>query len=342
MARSVNTEQGLKVALVYDQRDYYIAKGLSMEQVAEFDSPATLEAISHTIQSLGHQVELIGNGQQLAERLVMGQRWDLIFNIAEGIGGRSREAQVPALLEMYGQRYTFSDPLVCALTLDKAMTKRILISEGLPTPRFCLVESMADIESLDLELPVFAKPVAEGTGKGIDRRSRVESRKDLTSLCEGLLDQYKQPVLVEEYLPGREFTTGILGTGSEAYVLGSLEIRIRPDAPSRDYGLEVKEACERFVEYLPVPDDPIRTRIEQLALKTHRLLGCRDASRVDIRLDNSGQPAILEINPLPGLHPTHSDLPMIATQAGLTYDQLIARIVDSAMHRPNMLCPALS
>jgi D-alanine-D-alanine ligase len=323
----------LKIALVYDLRDDYLAQGLSHEQVAEFDSPATIEALAGAIGRLGHSVEKVGNGLELTRRLVAGDRWDLVFNIAEGMGGRSREAQVPAVLELFGLRYTFSDPLVCAITLDKPMTKRVLLSAGLPTPRFAVAEQMEDLRDLDLEFPLFVKPAHEGTGKGIDADSQVRSPGQLQACCLRIWQRFRQPVLIEEYLPGREFTSAVLGTGRDAYALGTMEIRVRPDAPQKDYGFQAKEQCEQFVDYLPVPQRDLRAQLEELALKVHRLLGCRDASRVDIRLDNSGRPSILEINPLPGLHPTHSDLPMIASYQGLCYDDLIGRIIESAMVR---------
>jgi len=323
----------LHIALVYDLRDDYLAQGLDLEAVAEFDSPATIEALGNAIQALGHRLELVGNGLRLASRLASGQRWDLVFNISEGLRGRSREAQVPAILEMYGIPYTFSDPLACALTLDKAMTKRVLLSAGLPTPGFLVANSLEDLEKLDLSLPLFAKPVAEGTGKGIDANSRIDRLEQLGPVCQRLWQRFKQPVLIEQYLPGREFTAAILGTDQAAYPIGTIEVKVRQEAPTRDYGLEVKEACERFVQYVPLPAGPLRSRIEDLALQTHRLLGCRDASRVDIRLDASGEPAILEVNPLPGLHPTHSDLPMIAQSAGICYNDLIDRIIQSAIQR---------
>ncbi len=243
----------MTVGLVYDLRDDYLAQGFTEEQVAEFDSAGTIAALEKTLQSLGYTVQRIGRGLALAEQLAAGQRWDLVFNFAEGLSGRSREAQVPALLEMYGIPYTFSDPLVCALTLDKAMTKRVIQSAGLHTPRFCVVRSSADIKAVDLPLPLFAKPLAEGTGKGVDEHSRIESVEDLGKVCVRLLEKFRQPVLVEEYLPGREFTTAVLGTGPEAQVLGTMEIAIRKNAPAADYSYVVKELCEQWVDYFPMP-----------------------------------------------------------------------------------------
>jgi D-alanine-D-alanine ligase len=323
----------LTVGLVYDLRDDYVALGFSEEQVAEFDSAKTIAALERTLGGLGYRVERVGRGLALAAQLAAGQRWDLVFNFAEGVQGRSREAQVPALLEMYGIPYTFSDPLVCALTLDKAMTKRVIQSAGLHTPRFCVVRSSEEIKAVDLPRPLFAKPLAEGTGKGVDEHSRIESAEDLGKVCLRLLERYRQPVLVEEYLPGREFTTALLGTGRDAAVVGTMEIAIRKDAPTSDYSYQMKEYCDQWVDYSPMPKGALRDEVEELALRSFQVLECRDTARVDIRLDVRGRPAFMEINPLPGLCPGHSDLPMIAAQEGMTYEELIRRIVDSALAR---------
>jgi len=326
-------DDSVTIGLVYDLRDDYLAEGFSKEQVAEFDSAETISLLEQALRSLGHATERIGNGLALARQLACGKRWDLVFNIAEGLHGRSREAQVPALLEMYGIPYTFSDPLVSALTLDKAMTKRVVQSAGLYTPRFAVVTSPDDVESLELEFPLFAKPLAEGTGKGVDEHSRIESAEALKEVCVRLLGRFCQPVLVEEYLPGREFTTAVLGTGRDAAVLGTMEIAIRENAPAGDYSYEVKELCEQCVHYFPMPHGALRDQVEDLALRAYRVLECRDTGRVDIRLDARGRPAFIEMNPLPGLHPTHSDLPMIATQEGMAYEELIRRIIQSALIR---------
>lgn len=329
----------LVIGLTYDLRDDYLAQGFTEEEAAEFDSPRTINAIERTLQSFGHATERIGNGLALARQLADGKRWDLVFNIAEGVWGRSREAQVPCLLEMYRIPYTFSDPLVCALTLDKAMTKRVIASAGLNTPRFAVVTSLSDLEGLALEYPLFAKPLAEGTGKGVDKDSRVDSPAALKKVCTRLLDRFSEPVLVEEYLPGREFTTAILGTGHEARVVGTMEFSIRPNAPAQDYSYEVKEACDDWVDYFPMPQGDLRDQVEALALGAYRVLECRDTGRIDIRLDAQGRPAFIEINPLPGLNPGHSDLPMIATQEGMSYEELIRSIIESALaRRESALC----
>jgi D-alanine-D-alanine ligase len=326
--------------MVYDLRREYLAMGYSEEEVTEFDSDETIDALAGAIGALGHEVARVGHGRALVGRLAAGERWDLVFNVAEGLRGRGREAFVPALLELYEIAYTFSDPLVCALTLDKAMAKRVLSSVGVPTPRFCLVAGEEDLPGVDLAYPVFAKPVAEGTGKGIDGSSRIGSPDGLRDVCLRLLMRYEQPVIVEEYLPGREFTTGVLGTGRSARVLGTMEVRPRSGAPEGDYSREMKERCEEFVDYVPMERGALREELEAVALDAYRALELRDAGRLDFRLDGGGRPAFLEANPLPGLHPTHSDLPMVATQEGMSFVELVGEIVDSAAARSALVSGA--
>jgi D-alanine-D-alanine ligase len=323
----------LNVGLVYDLRKDYLALGYDEDQVAEFDSEETVDELERAIRSLGHRVDRIGGARALCARLVAGDRWDIVFNIAEGLRGRSREAQVPAILELYDIPYTYSDPLVCAMTLDKAMAKRLLVAAGLPTPAFRVVEGLGDLDGLDLEYPLFAKPLAEGTGKGVDERSLVASPRDLSAVCRRLLKRFDQPVLVEEFLPGREFTVAVLGTGRAAKALGTMEIEILKPGAKAIYSLDTKERCEELVRYSPLERGRLREEVEALALACHRVFECRDAARVDLRCDRLGRPSFMEINPLPGIHPTHSDLPMIATQEGMSYAELIGAILASAASR---------
>ncbi len=323
------------IGLAYDLRDDYRGLGLAEEQLAEFDSPETIAELEAALLRLGHAVDRIGHVRRLAERLVAGHRWDLVFNICEGLAGRSREAQVPALLEAFGQPYTFADPLVMAATLDKAVAKRLVRDHGLATASFALVERAADIAAVDLPFPLFAKPVAEGTGKGVSPASLVRSPKELERVCRRLLARYAQPVLVETYLPGREFTVGIVGSGAAARIVGTLEVALLPGAEPGVYSYTNKERCEELVRYTLV-DDPEARAAATLALACYRALDCRDAGRVDLRSDAAGRPHFLEVNPLAGLHPTHSDLPILASLAGLGYDGLIGAIVASAAERAGL------
>ncbi len=322
----------MKVGLTYDLRAEYLAAGYGEEETAEFDRPDTIEAIERTLRRLGYETDRIGNVRQLVQRLAAGDRWDVVFNIAEGLRGVAREAQVPALLDAYEIPYTFSDPLVLALSLHKALTKRVLRDLGLPTPEFHVVETEADIARVELPFPLFAKPVAEGTAKGIDARSKITGRTQLAAVCRRLLATYHQPVLVETFLPGREFTVGLTGTADEAVAIGTLEVELLSGAEPDSYTYVNKERCEELCRYVLAPPKWARPA-EELALRVWRGLGCRDAGRVDLRADAHGHLSVLEVNPLAGLHPEHSDLPILCTAVGLTYEDLLRRIMDSACRR---------
>src|SRR5688572_19957623 len=193
--------------------------------------------------------EPIGSIHQLTNRLAAGARWDLVFNIAEGLRGFGRESQVPALLDAYDIPYTFSDPLVLALSLHKGMAKRVVRDLGLPTPAFAVVETAADLATVDLPFPVFAKPVAGGTSAGVDGSSRIHDPEGLNRRCLELLERFRQPVLVEAYLPGREVTVGIVGTGTDARVLGVMEVLLQPGAEQDVYSYSNKAEYHGRVEY---------------------------------------------------------------------------------------------
>lgn len=322
----------MKIGITYDLRQDYLAAGFGEEETAEFDRPDTIEAIEQTLRRLGYTTDRIGNVRSLIERLVAGDRWDMVFNIAEGLKGFGREAQVPAILDAYAIPYTFSDPLVLSLTLHKGMTKRVIRDMGIPTPDFFVVEAASDVETIDLPFPLFAKPMAEGTGKGISAASKIETKEELASVCRNLLETYLQPVLVETFLPGREFTVGIIGTGKGAMAIGVIEIILREDAEADAYSYINKERYANLVEYRLV-DDAMAEKAREVALAAWRGLGCRDAGRIDLRADAMGTPNFMEVNPLAGLHPEHSDLCIIARQMGITYRSLIGAIMSSAQER---------
>ncbi len=326
----------MRIGLTYDLRDHYRALGFSEEDVAEFDFGETIDAIDSTLRELGFETERIGTITELVPLLAQGKRWDLIFNIAEGVYGIGREAQIPALCDAYKIPYTFSDPCVMSLALNKDLTKRVIRDLGLPTPDFYLISSADEINSIRLKYPLFAKPYAEGTGKGINANSVIKDKKTLTEVCTGLLKRYNQPVLVESYLPGREFTVGIIGSGNEAWIAGVLEVSLHSGAEDDVYSYSNKENCEDVVTYTLV-DDATAKKAGKLALDSWRGLGCLDAGRVDIRCDASGNPNFIEVNPLAGLHPEHSDLPIICTKAGISFIELIGSIVNSALKRCGLI-----
>jgi D-alanine-D-alanine ligase len=327
----------MKIGLTYDLRDEYLAAGYDEEATAEFDRADTIDSIENAIRSLGHETDRIGHIRQLVTRLAAGDRWDLVFNICEGMHGIAREAQVPALLEAYEIPCTFADPVVMAVCLHKGLTKTLVEKAGLPTARFAVVEQISDVESVDLPYPLFAKPIAEGTGKGVSPASCISSVEELREVCMSLLRKFRQPVLVETYLCGREFTVGILGTGDKARVLGTLEIVLLSDAEPGAYSYVNKERCEELVRYdlVSSSNDAEVAEAERIALESWRALKARDGGRIDLRSDGKGQPGFIEANPLAGLHPEHSDLPMIATKTGMPYQQLVEAIINSAAQRVN-------
>jgi D-alanine-D-alanine ligase len=325
----------MKIGLTYDLRADYLAAGYDELETAEFDREDTIDALETTIRGLGHATDRIGNARRLVERLAGGNRWDLVFNIAEGINGIGREAQVPAILDLYNIPYTFSDPLVMSLTLHKGMTKRVIRDAKIPTSDFCVVEKESDIKKVSFPPPFFIKPVAEGTGKGISPQSILYNASDLAPACGAMALTYRQPVLVERYLSGREFTVGIVGTGADAEILGTIEVILLAGAEKGVYSYVNKEKCEELVQYRPArsSEESLVRKAEDIALEAWRVLGCRDAGRVDIRCDEAEQPYFLEVNPLAGLHPDHSDLPIICKGIPLAYEVLIERILASALKR---------
>lgn len=325
----------MKIGLTYDLRAEYLAAGFGEEETAEFDREDTVAAIEKALTSLGHQTERIGGLRRLVDRLAAGKRWDLVFNISEGLNGIGREAQVPSLLDAYGIAYTFSDPLVMSLTLHKAMTKRVVRDAGVPTAEFILVRERGDAERIDFSPPFFIKPVAEGTGKGVSPRSIIREAHELPDACATLIAAYRQPVLVERFLPGREFTVGLLGTGKRSRALGTIEVHLLAEAEPGVYSYTNKERCEELVEYRLVKpqDDAQVNAAESIAVQAWKVLECRDAGRIDLRCDEGGQPHFIEVNPLAGMHPFHSDLPIICNHIGLPYKELIQEIIESARQR---------
>ena len=320
------------VGITYDLQADYIAEGFTAEEAAEFDKIETIDGIDQALQENGYQTERIGNIKSLIAKLSAGKRWDIVFNICEGVSGIGREAQVPALLDVYNIPYTFSDVMVLSLTLHKGMTKRVIRDLGIPTPDFAVVENIEDLKHVNLLYPLFAKPVAEGTGKGIDPSSKIKNIDELTEACSDRLKRYKQSVLIETYLSGREFTVGIVGTGGDAYPIGIMEVNYRKNEQTSIYSYENKANYEQFIDY-SVPKKEVTEQCYDVALKAWNGLLCRDGGRVDIRMDANGIPNFIEVNPLAGLNPIHSYLPILSRLAGISYQELIKIIMNSATKR---------
>ena len=326
------------IGLTYDLRSEYLAMGYGEVETAEFDRDDTIAAIEGALNDLGHDTDRIGHGRRLVERLADGDRWDLVFNIAEGLNGIGREAQVPAILDLYGIPYTFSDPLVMSLTLHKGMTKQVVRDSGVPTSDFMVLDAGVNGARPPFPAPWFIKPVAEGTGKGVTPASIIRDPARFSAACGEMIATFRQPVIVEPYLPGREFTVGLVGTGPDAAVLGAMEVILLDAAEAGIYSYVNKERYEELVTYrLARPDGDEQVReAERVALAAWRTLGCRDGGRVDIRCDDAGRPLFMEVNPLAGLHPVHSDLPIICNHLGMPFRDLIGRILGSAMDRMPM------
>jgi D-alanine-D-alanine ligase len=310
------------------------------DALAEYDSESTISAIAQALERKGHIVRRLGYGPGLLRGL-LDRRPDFVFNIAEGVGGRSREAHVPSVLEMLGIPYTHSDPLTLAASQDTGIAKRIVASHGVATPRFCVVSDARELTELPLCFPLFAKPLFEGSSIGIRKHSRFDAHEPLVRHVQELLFSYREPVLVEEFCPGREFSVGVLGTGDSARVLGVSSITpLRVPTSEFVYSLDVKQNERWFDEIAidspPRCEGPLLQKIERLALSAYRALGCRDVGRVDIRLDAQDAPCFLELNALPGLSPGWSDLSIIAEGAKLSYEDLILAIFESARQRYGM------
>ena len=320
----------MRIGFTYDLRDDYLREGYTAEETAEFDAVETIAAIETALVSLGHTVDRIGGVKNLAARLTGGDRWELVFNYAEGMFGLAREAQVPSLLDAFQIPYTFSDGLVFALTLHKGMTKHIVRSLGIRTPDFAVVSSLSDVAAIRLPYPLFVKPVAGGSSVGVSAASHVTDAASLAATCRALLDRYRQPALVETFLPGREFTVGIAGTGARARVIGVLEVTLTGDAEAHGYSYANKKQVH--AEY-QIVSEGAAAEAADLALQAWNGLGCRDLGRVDCRCDRDGDPHFLEVNPLAGLHPVLGDLVILAKLTGVSYTQLIESIVASACER---------
>ena len=237
---------------------------------------------------------------------------------------------------MLGIPYTGADPLTLALCLDKAMFKRVLLAEGIPTPGFKEVTSAVEVESLKFPLPAFIKPAAEGSGKGIKADCRVNNLEALKKVALRTGKTYGWPIIVEEYLPGMEMTVGIVGN-QDARVLGSMQIDFLPGSGGV-YSYQTKQQYLKLVDYHVPPRLPKKTlrEAETTALKTYQLTGCRDFGRVDLRLDSTGRPSVMEINPLAGLNPVSSDLVILSKALGISYHKLIGDILKAAMHRTGL------
>ncbi len=312
---------------------YNVKRSHDGDDEAEWDPPETIIAIANALARQGHIVVHLEATPDLP-RVLAEADVDLIFNIAEGVEGRNREAQVPALCELLGIPYTGSDSATLAIALDKALGKKVLLQHDILTPKFQVMESARERLSPDMKFPLIVKPNAEGSSKGIGSTSVVDTEDDLRAAVKVCVERYRQPALVEEYIAGREFTVGLLGD-KRPRVLPPMEIRFKKDTKRPVYDYAVKQEWEEHVYYeCPAKlTEAEQKAIEKIARATFWALDCRDVARVDMRMDADGRIYVLEVNPLPGLTPGYSDLVLIAQAVGMEYDQLIAEIMVGGLRR---------
>lgn len=331
----METKTPYTIALTYN-----LKKGkpsLNEDDEAEFDTLETVCRIRSAIEKTGCRVILMEATRSIVQA-IQSQPVDMVFNFAEGLKGRGRESQVPALLSLLSIPFTGSDETTLGVGLDKALSKRIVSTERIKTPRFQVFHTAGDPLRKTLRFPLIVKPNAEGSSKGILETSLAEDESQLRRLVSRILVQYEEPALVEEYIPGREFTVGLLGNGSAVEILPPMEILFHnSDTPF--YSYRVKKHADVLIDYrCPADLDPaLEKKIRKTALKIFSVLQCRDVARIDLRVsDRDGEPYFIEINPLPGLVDGYSDLTLIARAVGMDYDRLIRRILNEALCRHGM------
>jgi len=300
---------------------------------AEFDDMDTILAIQSAVEAAGFESALYEATEDLPIRL-MQKKPDIVFNIAEGITGRGREAQVPAILNFLGIPFAGSDETAMCVAMDKELTKRLAASYGINAPKCQLVRYGAPMPEIDLPFPVIVKPNAEGSSKGITDLSIAHDADNLRRVLSEKISSYKVDMLVEEYISGREFTVGVLGNGDTLRIFSPMEILFN-DKTHGIYSREVKKNFGQYVSYKCPAETKAETgkEIEDTVKTVYRALGCRDFARLDFMLSPNGRLYFLEINPLPGLAPGYSDFPMIAEFCGMDYNTLIRNILDSALTR---------
>lgn len=327
----------MRIGLAYDVKDTQVPEGWPEDVFEEYDSPETVDALAGAIRSFGHEVVRLGGGRCFLEAVTR-ERPDLVFNIAEGQGNyRSRESQVPGVLEMLDIPYTGSDPLTLAVCLEKPLTKQIVEAAGVATPTWKTVCDLSESTAgnwADFTFPAFAKPAHEGSSKGIRNASRVDDAGSLERMLAHQISSYGQPVMVEEYIQGEEITVGMTGNGSPR-IIGIMRVVPKHSQPDFVYSLEVKRNWRELVDYECPAHLPARTleRISQASHTVYRTLGVRDLARIDFRVAPDGTPFFLEINPLPGLNPVSGDIVIMAGLTGWDYNRLVGEILGAALRR---------
>lgn len=326
---------GKIIGLTYDLKTDYVFKDNDPPDAnAEFDHPTTVNLIARSIESLGYKVVKIGNVLNLLKK-IDSLKVDIVFNISEGVSGRNRESQVPIILEMMHVPFVGSDGLTLGLSLDKAMTKKILISENIPTPRFFETEDPSDnIAKLkDIKYPLIVKPRYEGSSKGLSEKSRVENIQELRNQVSYIVKTYRQSVLVEEFISGSEYTVALIGNNPPEAMF-PVQIKIDGRLNLGDKFYTFARIRSNRLEYVCSDkiDKGLKEKLMDLAIKTYNAIDCLDFGRVDFRVDQEGNPYVLEINPLPSL--SGEDVFMcIANHLGVPYEDMLRRILAAAFLR---------
>jgi len=324
----------LRVGFTFNVKRVKPALDGTRDEEAEYDSPKTIQAVREAIEAAGHEVIDLEATADLPS-LIEVAKPDLVFNMAEGIKGRNRESQVPALLELLDIPYSGSDPAALNIALDKALAKKIVRQHGILTPNFFTMSTGKERLPKDLRFPLIVKPIAEGSSKGVHATSVVENEAELRDAAQKMITKYAQPALVEDYIGGREFTVGMLGE-RRPKVLPPMEVVFLDTSETRPvYSFEFKQDSSSKIRYdVPAVLEPSQLKgLERAARECFIALGCRDVARVDFRMDETGKIYFLECNPLPGLTPGWSDLVLISKAAGIEYNALIAEILSGAIRR---------
>lgn len=325
---------GLHIGLTYDLKsDWQASADDPVDASAELDGLRTVECLKEAFEAAGHTVTLIGGARSL---LLMMPRLkvDMVFNISEGHFGRSRESQVPAILDLYRIPHAGADALTLGVTLDKVLAKKCFIADGIPTARYFKATLKDDLKKLNtIGFPLFVKTLHEGTSKGITAQSRVENYDQLKQQVEHINTNYKQPALVEEFIKGTEFTVGVIGNNPPV-AMPVVQYAMKGKTQLGNEFYSYRHVAEKLMEHIcPAPiDASLAKKLQDIAVRAYTSVDCRDFGRVDFRVDEQGNPYVLEINPLPNLSPDDVFV-LFGKVVGLSYNQIITKILDEAITR---------
>lgn len=329
-----NKIQSINIAVIYNLKRIQPKGNGDCDAEAEFDNASTIAAICDAIKNMGYKVIALEATAQLPGLLTQ-TKIDIAFNIAEGIGGRTRESQIPALLDLLGIEYTASDATTMSVTLDKILAKRIIKQAGILTPHFLQMSTGKEKIPHDLRFPLIIKPIAEGSSKGIFKDNVVHDESALRQRVAFFIAKHKKPLLVEEYIKGRELTVGLLGE-KRPKALPPMEVTfLNKDEPCPVYSFDLKLSFNEHIRYdVPAKLSPsLKLKVDKTAKACFHALGCRDVARIDMRIDAEENIYFLECNPIPGLSPGWSDICLIAEGAGMSYQELIHEILTPALKR---------